>query len=301
MPWARRRGRSANSTNVLRSDAMKMGSLGKSARYGLGDAAAGLEPVSISETGESGSPATHDARLVRLFAGAAAMTEPTTERVLTTPLKIFLAMVLVGVVVALWTRHPKPDLDGAIAMLADGYLDAEERYRMLLHLSDLAVDAESLRQRWAGVSAAVGLRDQARLDAAESRLPTGAARALPAEACEWLGLGDVLVANVQAAMMAEAVGDKELTVSKWAQVAAQARLRGNAFAAALARTAALRQPQAFGFGNQMVADIQAARTAAAAGDQELAAAKCGLVATQARQTGNTIAVDLAAMAIQSLK
>lgn len=161
------------------------------------------------------------------------MSKPDPERVLTKPLVAFLVLVAAVVVVSIVTRHPRVDLEGAIELLADGDLDHQERQRMLLQTMDLAQQATSLRQRWAGLLAAVALQDRQAFAVLEARLGVGAA--LPEEEREWVALGDPLLANVLAAMCAQASENKTLARVKWAQVAAQARMTGHAFAAELAR------------------------------------------------------------------
>jgi len=143
------------------------------------------------------------------------MIEQAPERLLTAPLVVFIVLVLGVVTAAIASRSPRPDLDGAIALLADGDLDQHERQPMLLHVTELAKHSESLRHRWAGALAAVAMRDRVRFDALEVRLGTGADRVLPAEQCEWLSLGDAVILNVRLAMMSEASGDKGLALTKW--------------------------------------------------------------------------------------
>jgi hypothetical protein len=168
------------------------------------------------------------------------MTDPLPQPLFTKPLKVFLALVLVIVTTAIVTRHPNPDLDGAIELLADGDLDHDERERMLLLVKELAFDASALRHRWAGTLATVALQDRSGFEAMQGRLGDGTARVLPLEQCEWLALGDVLLANLHRAMMAEASEEKSLASIKWGQVAAQARMTGNRLAAELAAAAGQR-------------------------------------------------------------
>lgn len=165
------------------------------------------------------------------------MSEHVPNRVLTAPLVAFLVVVAGIVGTALWTRHPSPDLEGSIEILADGDLDLRERQRMLLRVIDLAGQADSLRARWAGALAAVSLQDREGFAGFESKLGDGAARVLPEAERRWLSLGDVVLANVHLAMDAEASADKELAVKKWGQVAAQGRITANRFASELAAAA----------------------------------------------------------------
>ena len=57
------------------------------------------------------------------------MIQHASERLLTVPLVLFLALVLALVSGAMFTRHPSPDLDGSMQLLADGDLDFEERMK----------------------------------------------------------------------------------------------------------------------------------------------------------------------------
>ena len=165
------------------------------------------------------------------------MSEHSSARVLTAPLAVFLVVVL-GIVATAWMfRHPSPDLDGSIEMLADGDLDQQERSRMLLRVKGLAVNSASLRQRWAGALAAISLQDRTAFEAFEATLGDGQARVLPAEQCDWLAMGDVVLANVHLAMTAEASGDKDRALRKWGQVREQARVTANGLAGELAKAA----------------------------------------------------------------
>jgi hypothetical protein len=97
-----------------------------------------------------------------------------------------------------------------------------------------------LRGRWAATLAAVALRDRAAFDRLESRLEPGTKRVLPANRMRWLSLGDAVLANVLAAMLAEAAGDPTQALTKWQQVAAQSRLTANGVSAKLAEEAQVR-------------------------------------------------------------
>ena len=229
------------------------------------------------------------------------MTAPAAEPLLTAPLKAFLLLVFACLATAVWLRNPTPDLDGAIKMLADGDLDRDERERMLLRVKDLAENAQSPRQRWAGVLAAVSLGDADSFAVLAPKLGSGKASILPAEQCEWLDLGESLLANVRIAMMAEASEDSAVARTKWGQVAAQARVTGNGFAGYLAAAAVLRQPQWFGLEEGMLASIGAAMTAEASHDEDLAGSKWQEVAAAAQLAGSGLGADLAATAAQRLR
>lgn len=165
------------------------------------------------------------------------MSQQAPERLLNLPLILFLALVLALVAGAVVTRHPNPDLDGSIELLADGDLDFEERQRILLRVVDLGKKAESKRQLWAGLLSAVILQDRASFKEFDAKLGAGTERILPAADLEWLSLGDVVVANLYRAMVAEASGDKQLARTKWSQVSAQSRMTGYVFAGELAAAA----------------------------------------------------------------
>ena len=165
------------------------------------------------------------------------MSEQAHDRVLTAPLVVFLAVVLGVVTAAMWFRHPTPDLNGSIQMLADGDLDQSERERMLLRVIELADGSEDLRQRWAATLACISLQDRESYAVFEATLGTDEARVLPSDQHEWLAMGDVVLANIHLAMTAEATANKLLALKKWGQVEQQGRVTGNAFAGELARAA----------------------------------------------------------------
>lgn len=165
------------------------------------------------------------------------MSEQAPDRVLTAPLVAFLVVVIGIVVTAMVLRHPSPDLDGSIELLADGDLDHRERQRMLLRVVELAKDGGDLRQRWASALAAISLQDRVAFEVLEATLGAGQKRLLLADQCEGLAMGDVVLANVHLAMTAEASGSKEVALTKWGQVGAQARITANALAGELAKAA----------------------------------------------------------------
>ena len=157
------------------------------------------------------------------------------ERVLTWPLAVFLLAVALLVGRGLWARDWSPDLPRAIELLADGDLDGAERIAMLARVVELARTSDGVRERWAGLLAAVALGDREGFAAARARLP-GDAPAVPSAAeRDWLDLGDPLLANVLAAFAAEAAGERSEAKLRWEQVAAQARLAARPFAGELAR------------------------------------------------------------------
>ncbi|HEB54270.1 MAG TPA: hypothetical protein ENI87_13540 [bacterium] len=156
----------------------------------------------------------------------------TRDRVLTAPLLVCLLMVAAVVGCAVLTRHPTPPLGGAIEMLADGDLDHDERERMLQRTLELASEADTPRALWAGLLAAIALQDRERYAAFDARLDRRVP--LAPEQLRFLDLGDPLLANVLAAGMAQAAGDSDRAALRWRQVAAQARMTGNSFAAELA-------------------------------------------------------------------
>ncbi len=168
------------------------------------------------------------------------MSELAPQRLLTAPLVLFLLVVIAIVAGALANRAETPDLEGAIELLADGDLDRDERDQILLRIIVLGESDSTLRGRWAATLAAVALRDRAAFDRLESRLEPGTKRVLPANRMRWLSLGDAVLANVLAAMLAEAAGDPTQALTKWQQVAAQSRLTANGVSAKLAEEAEVR-------------------------------------------------------------
>jgi hypothetical protein len=156
------------------------------------------------------------------------------ERVLTLPLAVFLLAVALLVGGGLWSREWSPDLPRAIELLADGDLDGAERTATLARVVELARASEGLRERWAGLLAAVALGDREAFAAARARLPGDAPAVPDAADREWLDLGDPLLANALAAFAAEAAGRRDEARLRWQQVSAQARLSARPFAGELA-------------------------------------------------------------------
>jgi len=163
------------------------------------------------------------------------MTDSNPQRLLTVPLAVFLLVTVGTLFGALVLRTEEPDLEGAIELLADGDLDREERDRALSLVVELGSAADRLRGRWAAVLAAVALQDRAAFDRCEQRLGRAHERIVPAERQKWLSLGDSLLANMLAAMLAEASEDREGALRHWRQVALQSRFVGNPVAAELAK------------------------------------------------------------------
>lgn len=151
---------------------------------------------------------------------------------------VFLAAVAAAVLAGLQQRFPRPDLDGAVRLLADGDLDGAERARMLARLRDLGEDDARPFAAWAAGLAALALGDSEGVRAAFQRVggmpPTDGPE--PGEV-EFLHLGDPMLGNVQAALQAEGRGDRDLARRKWRQVQVQARMTGHALAPELAAAA----------------------------------------------------------------
>lgn len=144
---------------------------------------------------------------------------------------VFLVAVAVAVVAGLRQRFPRPDLDGAVRLLADGDLDGAERERMLALLRELGEGDSRSFASWAAGLAALSLGDLDGFRAAFQRLggvpPTQGPE--PGEV-EFLHLGDPMLGNVLAALQAERRGDRDLARRKWQQVQVQARMTGHALA-----------------------------------------------------------------------
>jgi hypothetical protein len=164
------------------------------------------------------------------------------ERVFTPALLVFLAAVAVYVGLGVRAKYPKPGVDGAVRLLADGDLDGDERRRMLRRTVDGALASEAVAHRWAGLLAAVALEDRAAYAQLLAALGAGEVPSqVPAEAeRELLDLGDPLLGNLLHAMIAETAHDHEGSLKLWRRTAVQSRLSGNAFAAELA-TAGIRR------------------------------------------------------------
>lgn len=150
----------------------------------------------------------------------------------------FLVAVAAAVLAGLQQKFPRPDLDGAVRLLADGDLDGAERARMLARVLALGNDDTRPFAAWAAGLAALSLGDRDGCLAAFQRVggvpPTQGPE--PGEV-EFLHLGDPMLGNLQAALQAERRGDRELARRKWQQVLVQARMTGHALAPDLADAA----------------------------------------------------------------
>lgn len=153
----------------------------------------------------------------------------------------FLALVAVAVVAGLRQKYPSPDFPGTVLLLADGDLDHDERGRQLGRAFAQASAMEGAEPKWVALLAAVALRDAARTAEATAALGGLPPKQAPAAGeREFLHLGDPMLGNLAAALLAELEGDRERAGTKWRQVAVQARMVGNPVAAELAAAAANR-------------------------------------------------------------
>ena len=155
------------------------------------------------------------------------------DRVFTPALVTFLVLVASVLGWSLATRHPSPDLDGCVQLLADGDLDHEERERILLRIMDLA-EGRHGRARVAGWLAALSLQQRGRFAAIGEGLDSE--WDMPEAEARWLDLGDPLLANVLRAYRLEAESPDAARIA-WGQVAAQARMVDNGLAADYAKAA----------------------------------------------------------------
>lgn len=158
------------------------------------------------------------------------------QRLFTLPLVLFLLAVASVNAYGLWQRQRVPGADELIMLLADGDLDRAERDRLLRFTIEAALHSDDIVHLWAGMLAAVSLGDREAHAALRSRLG-GDARSLkppPAERSEFLHLGDPMLANLLAAMVAEAAGDRVLALRRWQQVASQCWYMARPLAAELA-------------------------------------------------------------------
>lgn len=179
------------------------------------------------------------------------MPEPTREPLSSAPgaprsaggplLWLFLALVAISVGFGLRQKYPTPDYAGTVRLLADGDLDHHERVRQLERVFAGAAAMEGAEPLWVALLAAVALRDAERVAAAVRALGGLPPKHAPAAAeREFLHLGDPMLGNIAAALLAEVDGDRERGALKWRQVAVQARMVGNPVAAELAAAAAER-------------------------------------------------------------
>jgi len=161
------------------------------------------------------------------------------ERVFTWPLVTFLLAVATFDLVAWWRRSVLPGPAEAIELLADGDLDGDERRRVLRGLVDAGRGSTVVVEQWGALLAAIALDDRAAHEALRTALagPGTTAKLPPLADRELLHLGDPLLANVFAASVAEAEGNRAVAVLEWQQVATQCQLMHRPFAAELAADA----------------------------------------------------------------
>jgi hypothetical protein len=158
------------------------------------------------------------------------------ERLFTPGLTVFLLVVALLVGRGLWRRFPCPDLAGGIELLADGDLDAAERQRMLERVLGQAQGAPGVRDRWAGLLAALALGDEPAFAAMLAQLGLGPVPTPLPEPAEqtFLDLGDGVVRAAFAAWVAEAAGDRATARSCWQSAGNQGLLSKRPFARTLA-------------------------------------------------------------------
>lgn len=156
--------------------------------------------------------------------------------ILTMPLVLFLLVVAGILGYSLWQRSIVPGPAEAIVLLGDGDLDGDERRRVLRALVVDGARSGELAERWAAMLAAVALEDRATFDASLAALggPGKDLQVPPVGARDLLHLGDPLLGNILAALLAEAASDRGLAQRRWQQVQAQCRLMHRPLAAELA-------------------------------------------------------------------
>ncbi len=163
---------------------------------------------------------------------------------MTRPLTVFLVAVAVVLLVSLRDKFPRPPLAEAAVLLADGDLDGIERQRMLRITVDGALRSTDSTDLWVGMLAAVALDDADLFARLRSLLGSGELpdSAPPPTQRARLDLGDPVVANVAAAMLAELDGDLDTARTMWRRVNAQCRLSHRPVAASLVAQAHRRLP-----------------------------------------------------------
>ncbi|MCB9884113.1 MAG: hypothetical protein H6838_01405 [Planctomycetes bacterium] len=161
---------------------------------------------------------------------------------MTRPLTVFLVAVAAVLLVSLRHKFPRPPLAEAANLLADGDMDGAERRRMLRITVDAALGSSDPTDLWVGMLAAVALDDAATFARLRGMLGDGELpdSAPPAAERARLDLGDPVVRNVAAAMLAEIDGDPAAARTLWKRVDAQCRLSRRPLAALLAAQAHLR-------------------------------------------------------------
>lgn len=161
------------------------------------------------------------------------------ERVLTPALVVFLTLVAGILVFSAVQRWTKPSLEAAVRELADGDLDGPDRPRVLRVVVEAAAASSEPRALWAGLLAAVALADREAYDRALARLGGGQVpTVVPGpESRTFLDLGDPILANLAAALWAEAAGDPAAARRRWQQVRAQSVLAERPLADELAAAA----------------------------------------------------------------
>ncbi|MCA8952768.1 MAG: hypothetical protein KDE27_24875 [Planctomycetes bacterium] len=158
---------------------------------------------------------------------------------LSAPLLVALALAT-GILAFAAVRHfAVPDLETAVAELADGDLDGPERAAMLRVVVDRAAAGSTPRELWAGWLAAIALDDAPAADRLRQQLGGGRFPTVvpPPAARRFLDLGDPVLANFAAGAFAEAANDHPAAVVFWRRVVAEGRLAPRPLATALAQAA----------------------------------------------------------------
>lgn len=168
-------------------------------------------------------------------ADAALAPQPTTpSRVFTPALSLFLVVVAGALTWGATTRLGPTEPAAMAAELRDGDLDGAERAALLGRLAAAAGQATDRDAQWLGLMATVATDDETTYNALLARLGGKHPPPAPGLGADRLGLGDAVVRNVAAAMLAEAEPDRDRARAAWRQVAEQCRLVRRPLAAALA-------------------------------------------------------------------
>jgi hypothetical protein len=164
------------------------------------------------------------------------------NRVFTLSLLLFLAGVAGVTAFGLVGRWRQPDAAEAVAALMVGDVDGAERRELLQRVFELASASTDPMAQLQAAMAAVALDSETQFASAAARLggESLAGVAVGAASRPEAALGDTVIANLLAALVAERNGDRAAAATRYAQVVAQGRLWRMRLAGRLATAGARR-------------------------------------------------------------